>query len=104
MKKEEWQLHWQGLTKKVCQEPCPDMLGLDLNRGKFIYGQNILNAFHLQVFGQDAFLRNMMQRILKADIAQKARDAPIIVIVPDKREEILGEANKSFCRRDSSRN
>ena len=71
MKKEEWQNHWQRLGRKICQEPCPGVMGLDLIRGKFLYGRNVLNAFHLQVFGQDVFLGNMMQRILETDIVQK---------------------------------
>ena len=97
MKKEQWQNDWQGLTRKVTQEPCPEALGFDLHRGKLLDTRSVLNAFHLQVFGQDIFLRNMMQRILETDIVQKSRRSPIIIIVPDNREEILEEINKIFA-------
>jgi len=97
MKKEQWQNDWQGLTRKVTQEPCPEALGFDLHRGKLLDARSVLNAFHLQVFGQDVFLRNMMQRILETDAVQRSRRSPIIIIVPDNRKEILDEVNKVFA-------
>ena len=96
MNQNKWWNDFQSLTKKVCQEPCNEELGLDLIRGEFFRSQSVLNAFHLQVCGEDIFMRNTMQRALEADVVQRSDGASIIVIVPNNREEILDEVNKVF--------
>ncbi|HCM42082.1 MAG TPA: hypothetical protein DIS66_02040 [Candidatus Omnitrophica bacterium] len=87
---------WAGLgtLKKEAEEaPCPDSLGLDLIKGEPLLGRDILNYSHLQVFGKDQFLRNMLQRVLVQDVDRKI---PVIAIALTRESELPKEFYKVF--------
>ena len=87
---------WAGLgtlKKEVEEAPCPDSLGLDLIKGEPLLGRDILNYSHLQVFGEDQFLRNMLQRILVQDVDRKI---PVIAIALTRESELPKEFYKVF--------
>ncbi len=81
----------QGLKKKIEEELCSDVLGLDLIRGELLYTRDSLTPFHFQVFGKDKFLRNIFQRVLKDDANQRV---PIIIFAPDKELDLPKQAFK----------
>jgi len=85
MNKEQWQSEWRELKRKVEEEPCPGVLGMDLIHGQLFKGVNFMQSFPLQVFGKKDFLRNVMQRVLEWDIGQKA---PIIILAPAEETEL----------------
>lgn len=97
MNRDQWEAYWQGLKRRVEYEPCPGWMGLDLIRGSFIRTVHIVNIYHHQVFGREAFLRNMLQRILEADLAQTANQPLIVAIVPNEKADLLEEVNRVFA-------
>lgn len=91
MSKAEWQAYWTALKRKMDEKPCPDLAGLDLIRGTVLPGSTIYDDFHLQIFGQDPFLRNMFQHALVRDAGQ---NVPIIILASSEESELPEEAFK----------
>lgn len=101
MNEEQAPINWQELKRQAEQEPCPGILGLDLITGKMLHGANAINVFPLQVFGKDDFLRNMLQRILEADVFKKSDSSSILVIVPPDESKLFGMVHKILRPSDS---
>ena len=89
----QWWAGLGALKKEVEKERCPDSLGLNLIEGKHLLGRDILNYSHLQVFGEDQFLRNVLQRVLVQDVDRKI---PVIAIALTRESELPKEFYKVF--------
>ena len=68
-------------------------LGLDLIKGEPLLGRDVFSYANLQVFGEDQFLRNMLQRVLVWDVNQ---EIPVIVIARTQESELPKEFYKVF--------
>lgn len=89
----QWWAGLGALKKEAEKERCPDSLGLNLIEGKHLLGRDILNYSHLQVFGEDQFLRNVLQRVLVQDVDRKI---PVIAIALTRESELPKEFYKVF--------
>jgi hypothetical protein len=92
---------WHELRKKVAEEPVADSLGLDLQRGDRLNPYNVLEHQHLQIFGKNVFLRNMIQRALIRDLDQFA---PVFFIAPADETGLLEEITKVMTETNSRSN
>ena len=88
MSQNEWWAEWMSLKKEVEENLCPDSLGLNLIEGKPLLGRDVFSYANLQVFGEDQFLRNMLQRVLVWDVNQ---EIPVIVIARSQESELPKE-------------
>jgi len=93
MSQNKWWAELAALKKEAEEERCPDSLGLDLIEGKPLLGRDIFNYSHLQVFGEDKFLRNVLQRVLVQDVDRKI---PVIAIALTRESELPKEFYKVF--------
>lgn len=89
MNKNEWQTYWKALKRKMDEEVCPDLAGLDLIRGETLGNHKLFNHLHLQVYGKGPFLRNLFQRVLTSDAARKL---PIVILASNNERELAKEA------------
>jgi len=87
----EFENAWQALRTESAEKPVPQALGLDLIRGELLETSHMIENLHLQVFGRDAFLRNMLQRILVWDMRQHVS---IILLASGKEAGLLAEVAK----------
>ena len=93
MSQNKWWAELAALKKEAEEARCPDSLGLDLIEGKPLLGRDIFNYPHLQVFGEDKFLRNVLQRVLVQDVDRKI---PVIAIALTRESELPKEFYKVF--------
>ena len=100
MNKADFENAWRKLKTEIDENPVSQVLGLDLIRAKLLNSSHVLEHLHLQVFGKDAFLRNMLQRILVQNIR---RNVPIILLASGKEEGLLEETAEIFNGIEHSR-
>jgi len=92
---------WQQLRKQVEEDPLKESFGLDLLRGRSLKPYCTLEHLHMQVQGDDAFLRNMLQRILIWDLDQFV---PVFFIASDDETGLLEEITKIMAEEGGRNN
>lgn len=93
MNKVDFENVWRSLKREIDEKPLSQALGLNLIRGELLETSHMIEKLHLQVFGKDTFLRNMLQRILLWDIR---RFVSIILVASEKETGLLEEIVKIF--------
>lgn len=96
MNDQQWKILWWDLVNKIEKEPCPNVLGMDLNREELIENANVLNSFPLTVLGEEDFLQNMLYRVMGWDIDRRV---PIIMLAPNAESELKDEIYGFFSQR-----